>query len=74
MDPMESLSRLLLTAGVFLFALGGFVWLIRRVGFLGRLPGDIVIERPNFTFHFPLGTSLFLSLVLTLLLNLLLRR
>ena len=39
-----------------------------------RLPGDIAIERGNFRFYFPLGTSIVVSLVLTLLLNLFLRR
>ncbi len=40
---------------------------------LGRLPGDIRVERPGFSFYFPLATSLLLSLVLTILLNVLFR-
>ncbi len=41
---------------------------------LGRLPGDIVIERPGFRFYFPLTTMVLVSLILTLLLRLLWRR
>ncbi|HAG07901.1 MAG TPA: DUF2905 domain-containing protein, partial [Peptococcaceae bacterium] len=41
---------------------------------IGRLPGDIVIRKGNFTFYFPLVTSIILSIVLTLLLNVLFRR
>jgi hypothetical protein len=43
-------------------------------GLIPRLPGDIAIERKNFRFYFPLGTSILVSLVLTVLLNVLFRR
>jgi hypothetical protein len=43
-------------------------------GLIPRLPGDITIERRNFRFYFPLGTSILLSVVLTLLLNVFFRR
>jgi Protein of unknown function (DUF2905) len=48
--------------------------LVGRVPWLGRLPGDIHIERGNFSFYFPLATSLVLSVVLTLLLYIVGRR
>jgi hypothetical protein len=55
-----------------LLALMGLAWLaISSVPWLGRLPGDIVIEREHFRFYFPLATSLLLSLLLTGLLWLL---
>lgn len=41
---------------------------------LGRLPGDIVVKRPNYTFHFPIVTSILLSIVLTLVMWFLQRR
>lgn len=74
MPGFESLGRMLLLIGVILVLLGGLVLLVGKVPFLGRLPGDIVIERKNFTFYFPLATSILLSLVLTLLLSLFGRR
>jgi Protein of unknown function (DUF2905) len=48
------------------------LWLAGRLG-LGRLPSDIVVRRGSFTFAFPLATSLLLSLIATILLNLWLR-
>ena len=70
----ESLGRMLLLIGVTLVLLGGVLLLVGKVPFLGRLPGDIVIERKNFTFYFPLATSILLSIVLTFLLSLFGRR
>lgn len=60
------MARLLVTVGILLVVLG-LAWpLLTRLG-LGRLPGDIIVERGNFRFYFPLTTSLLVSLVLTLL-------
>jgi hypothetical protein len=60
------IRRILLAAGAVLL-IAGLVWpFLGRLG-LGRLPGDIAIERQNFRFYFPLATSLLLSVVLTLL-------
>lgn len=55
-------------------ALGIFFLLGPKVPWLGRLPGDIMVERKNFQFYFPLGTCLLLSLLLTLLFSLFGRR
>jgi hypothetical protein len=74
MSGFESLGRLLLIFGVVLVLVGGLLLLAGKVPFLGRLPGDIVIERKNFTFYFPLATSILLSILLTLLLSLFGRR
>ena len=61
-----NISRILIVAGVILL-LAGFAWpLLVRLG-LGRFPGDIMVERGNFRFYFPLATSLVISLFLTLL-------
>jgi hypothetical protein len=61
-----NISRILIVAGVILL-LAGLAWpLLARLG-LGRLPGDIMVERGNFRFYFPLATSLVISLFLTLL-------
>jgi len=61
------MSRTLIVVGVVL-VVAGICWpLIGRLG-LGRLPGDIVVQRPNFSFYFPLMTSLIISVVLTAIL------
>lgn len=71
---MESLGRFLFLIGLVLVLIGGLIYLAARVGLpFGRLPGDIRIERENFHFYFPLATSLLLSLVLTVILNLIAR-
>jgi len=60
---MRDLGRILMIAGAALFTAGV---LIRWTG-LGRLPGDILVRRGNFTVYFPIVTSILLSIVLTLL-------
>lgn len=71
---MNSVGKVLIAFGL-LIALAGVVLLfVGRVPWIGRLPGDIYIRRGNFTFYFPLATSLLLSVVLTLILYLLGRR
>ncbi len=61
-----NISRILIVAGVILL-LAGLAWpVLARLG-LGRLPGDIMVERGNFRFYFPLATSLVISVFLTLL-------
>lgn len=60
-------SRFLVTLGIVLI-LAGIVWpFLQRMG-IGRLPGDIVVEREGFRFYFPVVTSILLSLILTLIL------
>jgi formate hydrogenlyase subunit 3/multisubunit Na+/H+ antiporter MnhD subunit len=72
---MEHLGRLLLVMGVILAVLGFVLMLGPRLPFrIGRLPLDIHYQRDNFSFYFPLGTSILLSLVLTLVFALLNRR
>ncbi|MBM3888394.1 MAG: DUF2905 domain-containing protein [Verrucomicrobia bacterium] len=67
---MSPLGKLLMIAGLAMAALGALLWLGPKVPWLGRLPGDISIERPNFRFYFPLATCIILSVVLTVLLSL----
>ena len=60
------IRRILIVAGIVLLV-AGLLWLfLTRLG-LGRLPGDIVIERENYRFYFPLVTSILVSVVLTVL-------
>jgi len=68
---MTDLGKLLLGVGLLLVAVGVILLLLGslsgRAAWIGRLPGDIYIERGNWTFYFPLATSLLLSVVLTVL-------
>lgn len=71
---MVPLGKSLIIVGLLLVVLGALVGIIPRFPWLGRLPGDILIQRENFTFSFPLATCLILSVLLTLIVNLFLRR
>jgi DUF2905 family protein len=71
---MENLGRYLVIGGVILILLGGGVYLAAKAGLpLGRLPGDIRIEGRNGSFYVPIVTSLLLSALLTVILNLVFR-
>ena len=70
---MVTFGKLLLVFGIFLAGIGLLILLSDKVGWIGRLPGDIVIKRENFTFYFPLATCILISVVLTLLIWLLRR-
>lgn len=70
----SGLGRLLIIAGVLLVVIGALFFLGGKIPGLGRLPGDIIIRRGKFTFYFPLGTSLLLSILISLLLALFSRR
>ncbi len=71
---MTDLGRALLLLGVVLVVIGGLLWLAGALGgrlpFLGRLPGDVYVRRGNWSFYFPLTTSILLSILLTLLFSL----
>lgn len=70
---MHEIGRTLFFIGLLLAAAGFFLWKLGDNLPLGKLPGDLAIQRPNFSFYFPLTTCILLSLVLTLLLWLLRR-
>ena len=71
---MESFAKLLILFGVILAAVGGLMLFIGNVPYIGKLPGDIYVQRKNFSFYFPLTTSILLSIVLTLLFSFFSRR
>jgi hypothetical protein len=73
-SPMHDLGRMLIVLGVVIALVGVVLLVAGRVPGLGRLPGDIHVERGNWSFYFPLGTSIVLSLLLTLVLWLIGRR
>jgi Protein of unknown function (DUF2905) len=67
---MSDLGRLLILLGVILVLVGAVFLLAPRLPWLGKLPGDITYQRGNFSFYFPLGTSIVISIILTLILYL----
>ncbi len=69
MTSFEPLGKLLLIGGGLIAGLGLLLLLFGRLG-LGRLPGDIIIQRDSFTLYFPLVTMILVSLILTVIVNL----
>ena len=67
---MSDLGRLLILIGVILVVVGAAFLLAPKIPWLGKLPGDISYKRGNFTFYFPLGTCILISIILTLILYL----
>ena len=73
MSELQPLGRVLIVAGLFLAGVGLLLSLGGKIPGLGRLPGDIVVERGNFRLYVPLATSFLLSVILTGVLRLLRR-
>ena len=64
---MQEIAKILIILGFVLISLGLLLIFLGKMPFLGRLPGDILIKKENFTFYFPLTTSLLISLIFSLL-------
>ncbi|MFQ5579408.1 MAG: DUF2905 domain-containing protein [Nitrospiria bacterium] len=63
---MFDIGRALITFGLLLIVIGGLVILLGKIPGIGKLPGDLLIQRKNFTFYFPWVTCLLISLILSL--------
>jgi len=75
MNSIDPLARLLITTGLLILGVGIIMLISSKLGLsLFRLPGDIVIKRDNFTFYFPWVTGIVISIVLSLILGLFVRR
>jgi len=69
--PIQPFAKLLVFLGVILILLGLMMLFGSKIPMIGRLPGDIIIQRKNFTFYFPLTTLILLNLLFYLLFRLL---
>lgn len=67
---MTGFAKILILIGLALVACGLGLYLIGKIPGAGKLPGDILIKKENFTFYFPLTTCILLSLLLSLILKL----
>lgn len=70
MSQFSGFGKMLVIMGLTMALIGGILWLGGKLPGLGRLPGDILIKRENFTFYFPLTTSILVSILLSLLIAL----
>ena len=63
---MNEFAKFIIFSGIILIIIGLGIMFLPKIPFIGRLPGDIIIKKDNFTFYFPLATSILLSIILTL--------
>ena len=74
MSEFSGTGKLLIVSGIVLVVVGLLAMAGGKIPYLGKLPGDISIQRKHFSFHLPVVTCLAISLILTVLLNLFLRK
>ncbi|MEF9476001.1 MAG: DUF2905 domain-containing protein [Candidatus Mariimomonas ferrooxydans] len=69
-DPVQYIGKFLIIFGIAVALAGALLLLFRNTGIPlpGKIPGDILIQRKNFTFYFPVATSIILSIILSLIL------
>jgi hypothetical protein len=70
----QTIGRFLVFTGLIIIIFGLILIFASKIPYLGKLPGDVVLRKKNFTLYFPLATCLVLSILLTILLNLILRK
>ena len=66
-DGIQYIGRFLIILGIIFITLGGLLLLSGKISWLGKLPGDIIVQKKNFTFYFPLATSIILSILVTVI-------
>jgi len=71
---VQDLGRSIVVFGLVIAAVGGLMMFLPRMPWLGHLPGDVQVDRPGFSVHFPIVTCLLVSVVATIILNLFFRR
>ena len=67
MSGLGLLGKMLILIGVLIIVIGLLFIVGEKIPWIGRFPGDIIIRKKNFTFYFPLATSIIISIILTLL-------
>ncbi len=67
---MGEVAKTIIILGAVLVVIGLLLLAAQKIPFLGKLPGDILIKKENFTFYFPLATSIILSIIISLVLYL----
>jgi hypothetical protein len=65
--PVENIGKLLIIGGFALLVVGVILLFFNKIPFLGKLPGDILVKKENFSFYFPVVTSIVLSIILSLI-------
>jgi hypothetical protein len=70
--PLEGIGKVLLIAGGVIIVIGLLFVFSQHIPFFGKLPGDIFIKKDNFSFYFPIVTFIIISILLTIIINVIL--
>ena len=70
---IQTIGRIMLVVGIAIAIIGGLLLLLARLPFFGHLPGDIRVERENFRLFFPLTSMILLSIVVSVVANIIIR-
>lgn len=74
MENISGLGKMIFIAGIIIAIVGLIIMFFNKVPFIGKMPGDIIIKKDNFTFYFPIVTSILLSIILSLIIYFLRRK
>ena len=73
-EGIQHVGKFLIILGMIIIAVGGLLLFTGKIPYIGKLPGDILIQKKNYTIYFPLATSIIISLIITLIFWLIGRR
>ncbi|MFA5629558.1 MAG: DUF2905 domain-containing protein [Dehalococcoidales bacterium] len=73
MSSLESIGKYLIVIGIFIAILGIIIMFWNKILLLGKLPGDIFIDKGNFKFFFPITTGIIISVVITVFINIIIK-
>lgn len=68
MSDFQQIGKILIFLGIIILISGLFITFWDKIPFIGKLPGDIIIKKKNFTFYFPIVTSILLSILISIFL------
>ncbi|MFN3533063.1 MAG: DUF2905 domain-containing protein [Candidatus Brocadia sp.] len=74
MGELSAFGKILIGLGIIMIIIGGLFMLGGKIPFIGRLPGDIAIQKKNFSFYFPITTCIIISIIFSLIMWLLSRK
>ncbi|MCM8779573.1 MAG: DUF2905 domain-containing protein [Candidatus Omnitrophica bacterium] len=74
MNDLSFIGKILILFGSVIVIAGVLFVFMHKIPFLGKLPGDIYIERKNFTFYFPIATSIVISIILSFIIRIFLHK
>lgn len=66
---IQDFGRAIIAVGLVLVIIGGLFWLFGKLPFIGKLPGNVLVKKNNFTFYSPIATGILISIILSILLT-----